>query len=445
MHHTGNVRQADVVIAGSGPGGATVAREMAKAGKKVILCEKGAYHRGCGLTLSMISYFAKFGFTFSKEGAWVLRPQTVGGATSIFMGTSWMPPAWLKDKYGIDVTAECTEFWNEVPIKPLSERLMQEPALRIMDAARSMGIDWNPINKMMRHDKCVPGCCKCSSGCPVPGARWTAREYVEEAWAHGAELLIKTDVKKVLTENGKAVGVVAVGPDGNEMHIMADTVVISAGGQGTPPIMQRSGIYDAGKGFFADPLWLVWAPTSRTGTNHCVPMSGGVNYSEDGFVMTDIGAAFLFWAGTMLFKWPFGALEIPKALANWNNMYVIMIKCRDSLDGMANIDESFSKPIDYKTMWQLNKATALSTEILVRTGCKPKDISNTCIVAAHPGGTMRIGNLLDKDCQSPIKNCYCMDTSIIPEPWGLPPVVTLVGMAKRLSKKLLGVGAKKEK
>jgi len=66
-------------------------------------------------------------------------------------------------------------------------------------------------------------------------------------------------------------------------------------------------------------------------------------------------------------------------------------------------------------------------------------------VAAHPGGTMRIGNLLDKDCQSPIKNCYCMDTSIIPEPWGLPPVVTLVGMAKRLSKKLLGVGAKKEK
>ena len=36
--------QADVVIAGSGPGGATMARELSKKGKKVILCEAGKYH-----------------------------------------------------------------------------------------------------------------------------------------------------------------------------------------------------------------------------------------------------------------------------------------------------------------------------------------------------------------------------------------------------------------
>jgi choline dehydrogenase-like flavoprotein len=29
-----------------------------------------------------------------------------------------------------------------------------------------------------------------------------------------------------------------------------------------------------------------------------------------------------------------------------------------------------------------------------------------------------------------------MDTSIIPEPWGLPPTVTVVAMAKRLAKHL---------
>ena len=38
-----------------------------------------------------------------------------------------------------------------------------------------------------------------------------------------------------------------------------------------------------------------------------------------------------------------------------------------------------------------------------------------------------------KDCQTEIKNCYCMDTTIIPEPWGLPPTVTVVAMAKRLA------------
>jgi len=442
MHH--NVKQADVVIAGSGPGGATVARELSRAGKKVILCEAGAYHRGVGLTLAMLSYFKNLGLTFSKEGSWVLRPQTVGGATTVFMGTSMMPPAWLKDKYGIDVTAECTEFWNEIPIKPLPEHLMAEAPLRLMDAARSIGIDWNPINKMMRHDKCIPNCGRCCTGCHIPGARWSAREYVEEAWAHGCELLIKTEVKKVLTENGKAVGVLAVGPEG-EMKIMADTVVISAGGQGTPPIMHRSGISDAGKGFFGDPLWLVWAPTKRVGTNHNVPMSTGAVFADDGFVLTDMAGPFLFWAGNMFFKGPFGILEVPYSLANYNNIYAIMIKVRDSLDGMANIDDSFSKPIDYNIQATLNKSTAICQEILARAGCNWKEMRNTCVIAAHPGGTMRIGNLLDKDLQTQIKNCYCMDTSIIPEPWGLPPVVTLVGMAKRLSKKILGKGEKKEK
>ncbi len=66
----------------------------------------------------------------------------------------------------------------------------------------------------------------------------------------------------------------------------------------------------------------------------------------------------------------------------------------------------------------------------------PRNIMKTAMVASHPGGTVRIGDLLDKNCQTPIKNCYCLDTSIIPEPWGLPPTVTVVAMGKRLGKHL---------
>ena len=44
--------------------------------------------------------------------------------------------------------------------------------------------------------------------------------------------------------------------------------------------------------------------------------------------------------------------------------------------------------------------------------------------------------MLDKDCQTPIKGCYCMDGRVIPEEWGLPPVVTIVSLAKRLAKHL---------
>jgi choline dehydrogenase-like flavoprotein len=117
-------------------------------------------------------------------------------------------------------------------------------------------------------------------------------------------------------------------------------------------------------------------------------------------------------------------------------MMSIMIKVRDGLDGQINVDESFSKPIDYDTSFKLNKGAVLAEEILTKAGVKRKDIVKTSVIGAHPGGTVRIGNILDKNCQTPIQNCYCMDTTIIPESWGLPPTVTVVAMAKRLVKHL---------
>ena len=128
-------------------------------------------------------------------------------------------------------------------------------------------------------------------------------------------------------------------------------------------------------------------------------------------------------------------MKLPKVL-NYRKTMGIMIKVRDGLDGRINMDESFSKPLDNDTWWKLNKGAVLAEEILMKAGAKKEDVMQSAVIAAHPGGTVRIGELLDKDCQTPIQNCYCMDTTIIPEPWGLPPTVTVVAMAKRLAKHL---------
>ena len=53
-----------------------------------------------------------------------------------------------------------------------------------------------------------------------------------------------------------------------------------------------------------------------------------------------------------------------------------------------------------------------------------------------PGPWPGITSWIQKDCQTQIKGCYCMDASVIPEAWGLPPVVTIVSLAKRLAKHL---------
>jgi choline dehydrogenase-like flavoprotein len=425
--------QADAVIVGSGPGGASVARDLSRKGKKVLICEAGGYHNRFGYALFMLNMMADMGLTFSKEGTWVLRPKTAGGASVVYCGTAIKPPSWLKDRYGIDLDEEVEDLYKEIPIQPLPESLIGPATQKIMSAAQDIGIDWQPLDKFIRPDRCKPNCGKCLMGCKE-GAKWTAREYIEDVRENGGELLLKTSVDRVMTENGRAVGVKAKGP-GGWVDITADTVVLSAGGQGTPPILQRSGVYDAGQGFFVDPLWFVMGPSDGQGSIYDVPMSTGINMADDGIVMTDFSIPPIIYTALMAYSGPKGFLSIPRVF-QIKKMLAIMIKVRDGLDGRVNPDETFSKPIDNDAWWRLNKGAVLAEDILLKAGVKREKIHKTAIIASHPGGTVRIGHLLDSNCQTPIKNCYCLDTTIIPESWGLPPTVTVVAMGKRLAKHL---------
>jgi choline dehydrogenase-like flavoprotein len=428
--------ETDVVVVGSGPGGATVARELSRRGKKVVICEAGKYHQRFGHTLFLLDMLDRKGLTFSKEGTWVVRPKTVGGASMVFSASAFRPPSWLKEKYGIDLEAEVDELYREIPIQPLPDHLIGPAAASIMQAARGLGLEWNPLDKWIRPEKCRPNCGRCSLGCGVEGAKWTAREFVEEARGYGARLLLRTSVDRVLLENGKAVGVRARGPAG-WLDILAETVVLSAGGQGTPPILQRAGLFDAGQGFFADPLWFVSGVSHTRGSMYDIPMTAGVNLAQDGIVMTDFMLPPILITTLLGFAGARGWVSLPK-VANIRRTLTIMIKVRDGLLGRVNMDESFSKPIDDPTWWKLNKGAVMAEEILLRAGVKREDIFKTAVIASHPGGTVRIGHLLDAQCRTPIESCYCLDTSVLPEAWGLPPTVTVAALAKRLAKHLCG-------
>lgn len=426
--------EADVVIAGSGPGGGTVARELSKRGKKVILCEAGKYQKSIGRMHHIMQMTANGGATFSKEGLLVVIPDTVGGASMVYCGTAFRPPKWLKDKYGINIDAEVAELYEEIPIRPLSDKLVGDGQRLIMDKARGLGLDWKPLDKYIRQDKCND-CGKCMLGCKE-GAKFNSREYVDEAIKSGATLLTKTTVDKVLTQNGHAVGVQAIGPKG-VMNIDAKTVVLSAGGRGTPMILQKSGLYDAGDGFFVDPVTSVCGVHPKLGTMKNIPMAAGVHLEDDGIVMTDASCAYLFHLGLMGYSAPRGLAYLPMAATKFNRTLSIMVKMRDDLGGRVNADGSFSKPLTPEVWKATNKGILMAHEILMEAGVKRNDIYSYRILGAHPGGTTRIGGLLDSNCETPIQNCYCMDASIIPEPWGVPPTVTLFAMGKRLAKHII--------
>ena len=96
--------KAETVIVGSGPGGAAVARELALRGKDVLIIERGAYHREGGW-LNTFRMADRALTLASIEGTQMVRLLTVGGSTLSYLGTAFEPPAWLKERHGIDLSA----------------------------------------------------------------------------------------------------------------------------------------------------------------------------------------------------------------------------------------------------------------------------------------------------------------------------------------------------
>ena len=425
--------KADVVIAGSGPGGATVARDLSRKGKKVILCEAGKYHRWFGHTLSTVRMLERMGLTFSTEGTWVFAAKTAGGGSVIFGGLAFKPPLGLREKWGVDLREEVEQVFREVPIRPLPDSHIGPGARKIMEAARDLGLDWKPNDRFIRPDKCKPDCAGCMLGCKE-GAKWTAREYVEEALQNGAKLLLQTKVDRVLVESGAAVGVRAKGP-GGWLDVLAETVVVSAGGLGTPPILQRSGLHQAGDALVVDPGLLVLGPSNSQAPRYEVPAACGAELAEEGILLVDAVPTPLLYALLLSFSGARGWLSMPKVLRTRRSLG-ILVMTRDRMIGRVNPDKSFSKPIDPESRGKLDKGAALAEEILQKAGVKRGDVVKTGVWSAHPASTVRVGGLLDRNCQTPIKGCYCMDASVLPGEWGLPPMVTIVAMAKRLSKHL---------
>ena len=56
--------------------------------------------------------------------------------------------------------------------------------------------------------------------------------------------------------------------------------------------------------------------------------------------------------------------------------------------------------------------------------------------AAHPGGSVRIGDGVDSDLQAGAANLFVCDASVIPQAWGLPPTLTLLCLGTRLGEHL---------
>jgi len=265
-------------------------------------------------------------------------------------------------------------------------------------------------------------------GCPQ-GAKWTARNFIEDALENGAVMVNGAKVNRVILENRCAVGVEYKHKKGVS-RAFASKVVIAAGGIGSPVILNRSGIKGVGHDFFFDPLIFVMGRVDGVRGAKGLCMCAGVHFPEEGIVMTDYNLPQFMKILFDLELFRFG-----KAFS-YANVVPIMIKVRDALAGRVINDRLIWKPLAGVDKEKLNKGFMHARRILENAGAKT--VYKSWYLAAHPGGTVKIGSHVDADLKTKFDNLYVCDCSVIPEEWGLPPTMTLLGLGKRLARHLLG-------
>lgn len=434
------MKEYDVVIAGSGPGGSTVALEMAKAGKSVCLLEKGRDHKRIGNHLMALDIAARNGLYFTEEGLSLTVPETTGGATIMYCGAVGRPVPWLKSRYGVDIEDFCDAAAEEIGVKPLPDDLLGESSRRVMAAANDLGYNWEPLEKFMRPERCPSGfdCgAKCMLGCAC-GAKWTAREYIAEALAHGAELYTRHEAVDVIVEDGRATGLRV--RHGKELkEIRGKTIVLSGGGLGTPRILKRSGVWEAGDGCFMDATMIVYGvgPSGTKGTYCDPPMSVGSweYHEEEGVMLSHLIDPWLLFPMMMVLK------GLRPALMSFRYPRVVgmMIKIKDELSGWVDVEGNVSKPMTRDDRRKLDLGSVISRRILIKAGCNPNYIYNSPIRGTHPSGTCRIGTVVDENLKTHrYENLYVCDASVVPEALDRPVVLMMIGLGRRLAAHLLG-------
>lgn len=428
---------ADVIVVGTGPGGLAVGRELAMGGKKVIFFERGLDHRRrsyYGTCVGPMLYADRMGLLFSREGIGIMRPLMLGGATGMFYGSAAAPPVWLKRKYRIDIEADTAAILGELGVAPLPEKLRGAASTRIAAAADSLGYAWFPQPKFMNPDRGVGFYCgaACALGCRC-GAKWNAAEYADDAVSlYNAELYTGARVDRVLVDDGCASGVEGV-MGWTPFTARAGAVILAAGAIGTPRILQASGFEDAGVGMGVDAAAIVYGRFPGGGMAYDPPMAWSWENPHDGYMMSTLVDPRLVY--------PFAVARIGVRHAldwtRWADMAGIMIMIGDDISGGVFGRRAVRKPLTPSDYEKLSRAKKTAEMILLKAGAERSSIFMRPLFGAHPSATVRVGFMVDANCKTEADGLYVCDASVLPESPGRPPVLTILGLARRLARHLM--------
>ncbi len=489
----GDGEECDVVIVGSGAGGAVAAATLAEAGLDVIMLEAGrSFDRESypeDPLEAIASLYRDGGLTIAAGRPQIPIPvgRTVGGTTVVNSGTCFRAPRpvlddW-RDRFGIEWSgeldpnfAEAEDFLRVTPLDP--ERMGRNGQLA-MEGAAALGASGGPISR--NAGNCVQ-CSSCPFGCEIDAKRGMHVSYLPRAVAAGARLRSGVEARQILIEHGRAIGVscltAADGPQTSTIwtfearrpyEVRARLATIVAGGAlGTPELLLRSGLggRQAGRNLHIHPACWVGARYDEEVRGwDGVMQSYYIDQWEPQRLLLEATFTPLAFGG----GWLQGTgREHQRAMLDFGHIGSIGVHLSDESQGRVRLANDGSLRTSYKLTkadaGRLTHGIARAAEVHFAAGAtevypniarvskltpdKLADFevtrfrpSELRLEAFHPMGTARIAPEAQGVCASDgsvhgTDDLYIADASLFPTSVGVNPMMTVIAFAKQIADEL---------
>lgn len=269
--------EADVVVVGSGAGGAIAARALAERGREVLVLERGRYVPPSDFVEDEATQYARLysdgALQLSRDFSFqVLQGMCVGGSTVVNNGVCF------------DIPDDVLARWNEPELDggldPERLRRCTDEVRRLIGAAPQVGVQGNPIVERMADSglqavtanlhECY-GCGNCNIGCalnrklsmltgvlPDTQRSTDRRRERDHSFRGRLELLPACEVMSIAHRDGRATGLRCrlrlPGGRTRTLEIDAGTVVLAAGAIHSSRLLMAGGIGGAlvGQGLSAN-------------------------------------------------------------------------------------------------------------------------------------------------------------------------------------------------
>lgn len=268
-------RTADVVVIGSGAGGAVAAARLAASGFEVVVLEEGGYYAAADFTETEVplaeQLYADGALRATDDLAvQMLQGRSVGGSTTVnwmimlrtpdFVLDEWQRLFGLTDFSAAAMAPVFARVEHEVHAKPVPDDAHSPNNRVILDGARALG--WHARSAIINAKGCVRSGF-CGIGCRYDAKQGTLLTYIPQALAHGATLYADVRAQRIeVRERDRGTGAAPLkrvhavvhdrhtGAARHTFTIDAPLVVVAGGAVGTPVLLERSGLGGGGVGQF---------------------------------------------------------------------------------------------------------------------------------------------------------------------------------------------------